>query len=87
MTHRKVTPAAMAPALRPQRVTCAGTMIAMMCAPDGATAGEMGAAVGWQKHSVRGFIARTFKRRNDVKVLRARGDAGTRYRLVDRPAS
>jgi hypothetical protein len=87
MTDRNMNPAAQAPARKPPRVTCAGTTIAMMRAPEGATAGEMGAAVGWQKHSVRGFIARTFKRRNDVKVLRARGEAGTRYRLVDRPAS
>jgi hypothetical protein len=87
MTTTNANPAEQAPCSKATRVTCAGTMIAMMRAPDGATAGEMGAAVGWQKHSVRGFIARTFKRRSDVKVLRARGEAGTRYRLVDRPAS
>ncbi len=91
MTARKVTPAAMAPALRPAcasvhgaRVTRRSTMIAMMRAPECATAAELGAAVGWQRHSVRGFIAGTLKKRPGVEVLTQWGEAGTRYRLVDR---
>ena len=44
---------------------------------------ELGAAVGWQVHSVRGFIAGTLKKRSDLTVLTERKDGVTRYRVVD----
>lgn len=91
MTDKKVTPAAVAPApdlacesASEARATRRSTMIAMMREPEGATAAELGATVGWQRHSVRGFIAGTLKKRPGVEVLTKRSEAGTRYWLVDR---
>ncbi len=46
----------------------------------GATASELAAAVGWQVHSVRGFIAGTLKKRAGMRVTATRVDGVTRYR-------
>ena len=66
------------------RVTRGQTLIDMMRTESGAAAAELGAAVGWQVHSVRGFIAGTLKKRADVTVLTERKDGVTRYRVVDK---
>ena len=68
-----------APALK---VTRAETLITLMRADAGATASELAAAVGWQVHSVRGFIAGTLKKRADLAVTVIRVDGVTRYRVV-----
>jgi len=65
-----------------QRITRADTLIALMRAEGGATAAELGAAVGWQVHSVRGFIAGTLKKRSDLTVTAVKEDGATRYRVV-----
>jgi hypothetical protein len=66
-----------------RRVTRADTLIALMRADGGATAAELGEAVGWQVHSVRGFIAGTVKKRSDLTVRASRTDGVMRYRVVD----
>ena len=38
--------------------------------------------VGWQLHSVRGFIAGSLKKRTDLTVLTSRTDGTTRYRVT-----
>jgi hypothetical protein len=75
------TPTTPPPAER--RVTRADTLIALMRADGGATAAELGAAVGWQVHSVRGFIAGTLKKRSDLAVTAVRENGVTRYRILD----
>jgi hypothetical protein len=65
------------------RVTRADVLITLMRAEAGATAAELGAAVGWQVHSVRGFIAGTLKKRADLTVTAVREDGVTRYRVQD----
>jgi hypothetical protein len=94
MTKTKQTPSSRAPArarkapptkpAKVERVTRAQTMIDMMRQTNGATAAELGAAVGWQIHSVRGFIAGTLKKRSDLSVLAERNDGATRYRIVEK---
>ena len=69
-----------------RRVTRAETLIALMRADSGATAAELGAAVGWQVHSVRGFIAGALKKRSQLTVTATREDGATRYRVVDAEA-
>lgn len=64
------------------RETRTDTLIALMRGEGGATAAELGAAVGWQVHSVRGFIAGKLKKRADLTVTAAREDGVTRYRIV-----
>lgn len=76
-----VAPIVAPPAER--RVTRAETLIALMRAEGGATAADLGAAIGWQVHSVRGFIAGTLKKRSDLTVTALRKDGATRYRVTD----
>ena len=66
----------------PLKVSRAETLILLMRTEAGATASELGAAVGWQVHSVRGFIAGTLKKRSDLTVTATREDGVTRYRVV-----
>ncbi|RYG89169.1 MAG: DUF3489 domain-containing protein [Alphaproteobacteria bacterium] len=58
------------------------TMIALMREEGGATAQALAEAVGWQLHSVRGFISGTLKKRADLKVASERVDGVTRYSVV-----
>lgn len=69
----------------PTKLRRADQMIAMMRAEGGATAHDLAAAVGWQVHSVRGFIAGTLKKRSDLVVATERVDGVTRYRITDAP--
>ena len=69
-----------------RRVTRADTLIELMRAESGATAAELGAAVGWQVHSVRGFIAGSLRKRSDLTVTAVREDGATRYRVLDAAA-
>ena len=71
-----------APPAKEPRVTRADALIALMRAEGGATAAELGAVVGWQVHSVRGFIAGNLKKRADLTVTATREDGATRYRVV-----
>jgi hypothetical protein len=66
------------------RTTRSQTMIDLLRAESGASAAELSAAVGWQVHSVRGFIAGTLKKRSDLIVTAERKDGVTRYRVADR---
>lgn len=64
------------------KVTRAETLISLMVTETGGTAAELAAAVGWQAHSVRGFIAGTLKKRTDPSVTAVRVDGVTRYRVT-----
>ncbi len=64
------------------KVTRAETLINLMRTEAGATAADLAAAVGWQVHSVRGFIAGTLKKRTDLSVTAIRVDGVTRYRVA-----
>ena len=65
-----------------RKVTRAETLVSLMRTEAGATAPELAAAVGWQIHSVRGFIAGTLKKRTDLGVTTTREGGATRYRVV-----
>lgn len=58
------------------------TVLAMLSAKAGATAAEIMQATGWQKHTVRGFIAGTVKTNMGLKVEATREGDATRYRIV-----
>lgn len=75
-----------APASDPpvQRATRTDTLISLMRADGGASAEALAKAVGWQVHSVRGFISGTLKKRGDLEVLTSRSDGKTRYAVRDR---
>lgn len=66
-----------------KRPTRSSVLIELMRIDGGASVQELAAAVGWQVHSVRGFIAGTLKKRNDLTVKASRNDGVTRYHLAD----
>lgn len=70
-------------AKRPPRITRAETLIGLMRRGGGASAAELAAAVGWQIHSVRGFIAGTVKKRAGLTVTTDRVDGVIRYLVTD----
>jgi len=70
-----------------RKPTRSSTLIALMRAEGGKTAEELAHSVGWQKHSVRGFIAGTLKKRGDLDVLTVKTDGVTRYQLRDRASA
>lgn len=50
----------------------------LVARPGGASIGELMAATGWQKHSVRGFIAGTLKKKLGASVASTKDAAGER---------
>ncbi len=69
------------PAIRPGTKT--QILITLLKRPDGATAEELMAAVGWQKHSVQGFIAGTVKKKMGFAVSSEKQQDGPRrYRIL-----
>lgn len=65
-----------------QKATKLSQMEAMLRKPEGATIEQLGEALGWQQHSVRGAIAGSLKRKG-VSVETAQGESGPRrYRII-----
>jgi len=56
-------------------------LLAELGRDDGATIDELAKATGWQKHSVRGAMAGTLKRRGH-QIASTKADGIRRYRLV-----
>ncbi len=57
--------------------------IALLERPKGASIAEMQHAMGWQGHSVRGFLAATVKKMHGVTLTSEKPDDGPRrYRVV-----
>ncbi len=57
--------------------------IALLERPKGASIAEMQRAMGWQGHSVRGFLAATVKKMHGVTLTSEKPDDGPRrYRVV-----
>ena len=62
--------------------TKAGTLLALLHRPEGATLAEMQAAVGWQAHSVRGFLSGTVRKSLGSRLTATVGEDGVRrYRV------
>jgi hypothetical protein len=51
----------------------------LLSRPEGATIEELQAAIGWQQHSVRGFLAGAVKRRLGLTLLSEKPGAGPRH--------
>jgi hypothetical protein len=57
--------------------------LALLERPKGASLAEMQRAMGWQEHSVRGFLAATVKKMPGVSVISEKPENGPRrYRVV-----
>lgn len=75
-TGTDVQPAA--PERRPSKLS---VLQALLEAPDGATLDDLGAATGWQAHSVRGALSGALRKKGCV-VVSAIADGARRYRIV-----
>ena len=62
-------------------------IIAMLRAPSGATVDAMAHAMGWQQHSVRGFLAGVVSKKLGLNLVSAAAESGRTYRITDRMAS
>ncbi len=60
--------------------------LALLRRPQGVTVAELGKAIGWQKHSVRGFMSGTLKKRKGLEIVSEKDDKGVRrYRIAASP--
>jgi len=57
-------------------------VVAMLQAPGGATIAGMMKATGWQKHSVRGFLAGVVRKRLKLKLTSEKMDGNRIYQIV-----
>ncbi len=67
----------------PRSDTKQARVIAILRGPVGATVDAIAAAVGWQQHSVRGFLAGVIKKKLALNLISERGDKGRVYRVVE----
>ena len=63
-----------------------GKVIAMLSRPEGATVDEIGSAMGWQRHTVRGLFSGTLKKKLGLSLASAQEERGRVYRIAE-PAS
>lgn len=82
MTKPKSTDAAVAQILAPSPpASKLDQLLALLAGVEGATIEQLVAATGWQKHSVRGAMSGTLKRKGHL-IASTKADGVRRYRLV-----
>ena len=60
-------------------------IIALLNRTNGASIAELAKAIGWQEHSVRGFLSGTLKKKLDLEVVSTReGERARRYQITSR---
>lgn len=67
------------PASEPKE-TKSAIMLRLLQQPQGATLEQMMDATGWQKHSVRGFLAGALKKRQGLTAISEKAGGGRIYR-------
>jgi len=63
------------------------SVIRMLKSPAGATIDAMMKATGWQRHSVRGFLAGVVRKKLGLNLVSEQTDKGRVYRIKDSKAS
>ena len=69
-------------AIKPRAGTKQALMIAMLKRPEGATVEQIAEAMGWQKHTVRGAMAGTLKKKLGLTITSEKIDGRRVYRIV-----
>ncbi len=59
------------------------TVIALLKRSDGATLDQLMTATGWQKHSVRGAMSGTLKKKQGMSIASEKSDGVRVYRIVE----
>ena len=76
-THSRTTPASW------KQTTKQQACIDLLSRQEGATIEELQAVTGWQKHSVRGFLAGAVRKKLGLTLISEKPDAGPRrYRIA-----
>ena len=57
-------------------------LAALLRREEGATLAEMGAATGWQAHSIRGAISGALKKKQGLQILSTKADGIRTYRIA-----
>jgi hypothetical protein len=70
---------------RVKRTSKLDTLVALLRQPNGATVDELAAATTWQKHSVRGALAGTLKKKGHT-ISSEVVDGVRRYRIAEAQA-
>lgn len=70
------------PPAAPRAASKASMLIALLKREGGATLEDMMGATGWQKHSVRGFMAGALKKQRGLAVSSEKTGTGRVYRLA-----
>ena len=70
----------------PPRASKQNDVIAMLRRPEGATVEEVGAATGWQPHTVRGVFSGALKKKLGLAVVAAKEERGRVYRITEATA-
>ena len=58
-------------------------VIAMLRRPEGATVDEVANATGWQRHTVRGVLSGTLKKKLGLTIASATEERGRVYRIPE----
>lgn len=62
------------------------TCLDLLSRREGATIEDLGQATGWQKHSVRGFLAGAVRKKLGLTLISEKPDAGPRRYRIPTPA-
>src|SRR6201987_3842420 len=68
---------------QPVRGSKQAEVIALLRRPEGATVDEVGAATGWQPHTVRGVFSGALKKKLGLAGVAAKEERGRVYRIVE----
>ena len=84
MTERKpkATKAPMNPSAKLRASTKSAQIVELLARANGASIRELTKATGWQAHSVRGFMARSLKKRGKSVTSCVENGGERRYRLA-----
>jgi hypothetical protein len=57
-------------------------VVAMLQRPEGATVDEVASVMGWQRHTVRGLLSETLKKKLGLNLASAQEERGRVYRIA-----
>src|SRR4051812_8527567 len=77
-----VEPEPAASAADPRAGSKQAQVIGLLQRPEGATIDEVAAAMGWQRHTVRGLISGALKKRLGLPVVSEKTERGRLYRIA-----
>src|SRR4051794_11372024 len=77
-----VEPEPAASAADPRAGSKQAQVIGLLQRPEGATIEEMAAAMGWQRHTVRGLISGALKKKLGLPVVSEKTERGRLYRIA-----